>query len=139
MNTFLRLLPMELSTISEEDYITPSEELGFEPRDHYVGKATESMKQMYTLYLRKEQAAEEAKLKIRFARGVGEGQSLQSQYAESKAKARVLRLLFWITIQDEFDLWDKQSVGIRSNWDVVWTDPDPDPDIADFFRRFLDD
>ena len=118
-STFMSLLPLELSAVDESQYIEPLE---FTESDmNYLGEATEIMKKLYTLWLLKDKAAEECYTQARYSRTDEERKLHDAAGAEYRTKAQAVRQLFWIAVQDEFNTWGKESVGIVKGWRIYWS------------------
>lgn len=49
-----------------------------------------------------------------------------------KAQAQMARELFWISVREQFDMWDKSSIGMRKDWQVVYSDADENDDLEIF-------
>lgn len=115
MSTFLNLLPLELKQISGD--IEPSEAV--QDGDYVMGTVPESLRKLYTLSILKQKAKDEAMLEAKYASGELR-QTLSAQANELHGKAHVLGELFRIAVTDEFSLWDKPAVAVRTGWQVVW-------------------
>ena len=119
MNTWLELLPLELNEIT--DYFEP--ELEFDPNKYYqVGKMTESLKKLFTLWRNLDKEAERSLLNTRYGKNEQERKSYKTKTAELKEKAKAARLIFWISLKDTFGLWDKKCVGVTKGFLVIWSD-----------------
>ena len=117
MSTWLKLLPMEVKEV--EGLVLPEAPLG--PNDHVVGILDDDMKKLYTLYRSVDKQSDLARLE--YVHSSSEDRvSLSSRARELQMKAATLKDIFWIGVQDSFGLWDKEYVGVRVGWQVVWYD-----------------
>lgn len=134
MSVWLGVIPLELASIT--DYTEPVAE--FDDRvDHAVGDMTEGQKKLYTRWMDLERSAAQHSLDAQYARDNEKRRANFLRTEELSAKAAVLRAIFWIDIKDHFQLWDRDSIGIRKGFIVVWSEGGGSPqDIQDFFRRF---
>lgn len=131
MRPFLQLLPLELSQV--KDFIDPESEL--ESGDHVVGVMTDDQKALYTRgrYLAKESMEALAALAL----GGGQVEEKLAKSRELRDKSQLLNHLFWITVQDHFDLWDK-SVGARKGFQIVWMEEkEKSRSLGDILKRLL--
>ncbi len=63
-------------------------------------------------------------------------QELLTRANELDQKGELVLDIFWASIKDSFNLWDKASIGIREGWQVIWSDVDvTNPPF--FLRGFL--
>ena len=132
MTTWLKLLPLELQEIT--DFMEPPAEI--KKNDNVVGVMSDDLKKLYTLWMMCTREAEQAKLNHRFSHSLED----EHKAVEYKAKAEALRHIFWTCLNEEFDLWNKYTSGIRKGWQVCWSEEsDDEPHIPDFLRRLLGD
>lgn len=134
MYQFLKEILQELEQLNPTNYIEPDAEI--KPNDHRVGEATEELKQIYSLSLLCTRAAIEEAAEAQFG-GFNTHAKKEKlvRAVRFRTKAEILREIFWLILRDQFNLWDKDSVGIRKDWVVVWSEPDPTPE--DFLRRLF--
>jgi len=125
---------MELAQLEESDLFCPIAEV--QDGDHVVGDASEELKRLYTLGMRKQRASEELQLKARYSSSSAEAQLLLAEASECAVKSETVQALFWIALNDEFGLWDKRGTGLRADWKVVWFEC-RDDSITDIMRRFF--
>ena len=115
MSTWLKLLPLELQELDK----LSEPDTQIKPGDHEVGVMSDDLKKLYSLYRSVDRASDQAKLDYRHSLEEERAQ-LVGRAAELDKKAEVLRELFWIGVNDEFNLWSKRATGIRKGWKVVW-------------------
>ena len=130
MSTWLKLLPLELSGIDEPDLVEPGYTLG--RNDNPVGEMSDMVKRLFTLGQLLEKDANQANLDARFCTDRRKKVELQTRANEFITKATVIKELMWISIKDEFGLWN-MNVGVRAGFKVV-TMPDNEDSIPPFFR-----
>lgn len=56
------------------------------------------------------------------------------EMCEMKAKNDLLGSIMWASIRSENNLWTNDSLGVRTDWQVVTSEPPPDDDG---FKQFL--
>ena len=132
MDTFLKLLPLELGQITE--LIEPTDAI--EDGDHVVGVVPEDLRKLYTLSLLKQKAKDEAMLEAKYA-SPALRQTLTTEAHELNGKAHVLRELFRIALSDEFRLWDKPAAAVRTGWQVVWFEKERSDFLSGLFGDWL--
>ena len=137
MNTFLKLLPMELEQLGEDEYLEPLSPVP--PKSRVVGEAPDYIRQLYTLWQRKERSAKEFKIEVEYARTRETALSYMGQACECHAKAEVVRDLFWIALNDTFGLWSTPSVYICHGWQIACSDEHgpTKTTLRDFMGRFF--
>jgi len=127
MSTWLKLLPVELGEITEKEYIEPQEEL--DPQKfHIVGEMTDDLKRLYTLWLVLSKERDECALTAKYAKDEREEKLNIAKYAELEEKTDVVKRIFWISLRDEFGLWNKLDgirVGVSKGFKVVWAERPP--------------
>jgi len=132
MSTFLRLLPLELAEIEEDSFIEPEDEVA--PNEHVVGEMTPDQKRLYTKcrLLRKEGLDVLNNLTICRR---NEQQQL-AKASELARKSQAISEMFWVAINDEFALWDKDHIGVREGFKVVWIESNNEetPPPGDFLK-----
>jgi len=131
--TWFRLLPSELNGIQDEDYWDPEIECDTRT-DNLVGVMSDVLKQLFTLYRRLDELAARTKLDARYSRNIDDAKQNAFRAIEFKTKADALSEILWISIRDEFNLWDKPSIGLRRGFKVVWEDIPEPPNIRDILR-----
>lgn len=117
MSTFLKLLPLELQDVKEFF------EVSFEVKkdDNIVGTASDDLKRLYTLWQQKERMKDELKIKQQYEK-ISDREKYATEASQLGSKADAIRDLFWIGVNDEFNLWDKANVGIRKDYIVIYSD-----------------
>ncbi|MBI3956755.1 MAG: hypothetical protein HY340_02090 [Candidatus Kerfeldbacteria bacterium] len=128
MNTWIQSLQAELDKVDLQGVIEPQGEI--EERDHVVGQANDDLKRLYGLMMRWSKASLESVVAAQFAPNRELREHYTNQATMLGKKSEVLTEIFWITIKETFDLWQKPSVGIRKGWKVVWSEPEVPPIIG---------
>lgn len=128
MSTFIKLLPLEMDEVKE--YREPDMEL--REKDHVVGDMSDSLKKLWTLWKQTAYRADELKLQLRY----GEQNTSVGQARELESKAQVIRDIFWIAVNDEFELWGKLRVGVRKGFKVVWNEEEM-PQLPPFLKGIM--
>ncbi len=118
ISTFLKLLPLEIEETT--DYTDPGYEL--EPEDHVVGVMSDYLKKLYTVMVAKDGTMKALLAKIEFLDTEEELKETITRLNEMKSKRSAIADVFWICLKDEFSLWGKNDVGVRTGFEVVWTD-----------------
>jgi hypothetical protein len=128
--SWLKLLSIELANLKQ--LVEPNPEV--DPiRDHVVGVASEELQRLYTLANQLEEASEYTKLQAKFGKDDSIKEEAAKKAYELHKKSEVIREIFWLCLNDEFELWDKPSVGVRKGFVVVYSDPKP-PSFLDFLK-----
>lgn len=127
---------MEIGDLPDEEVIAPEGEI--EQKDHLAGDLNNDtqLQRIYTLGRKLSESGARMLLEAHLARKHDQQEELLIKASELRAKAEIVMSIFWISIKDSFQLWDKPSVGIRQEWQVVWSDQDIS--IPPFFRNLLD-
>lgn len=134
--TWLRLLFLDMQDIKEEDYIQPRSEMD-KREDHEVGVLSDDLKKIFTLWKRTEKAATESLLEARYsAKDEKQADEAINQAIEKKEKADLLQGLFWISLKDEFGLWDKGSVGVAKGFKAYYSNAEKQRGFFRFLRGF---
>ena len=128
--TWLRLLPMEIDSVTE--LITPAGPI--KRSEKPLGEMSEDLKRMWTLSLSLKKAAAQCKVERQFATSPDETWRLFAREHELESKAKALSYIFWISFYDEFDAWGK-SGAFREGWQAVEAPQEDRPE--DLFRRFF--
>ena len=131
MSTFVKLIPMELADI--HDYQEPARDLA--PEDQIVGEMSTDLKKLFTLSLAYARKTAEAKVELAFGKPSEDLHSV-GRVSELEEKTKVITSVFWIAVKDELGLWDKESIGIRKGFRVVWNE-NSQPDLGDFLRNLF--
>ena len=124
MSTFLKLLLLELDSLSPDDFYEPDAEP--RPSDQQAGELTEGLLRLYTLWQQTEKLAAEKAMEARFSRGPDDQRrELIAKARELEDKSGFVKDLFWLEVRDENHLWDKPVVGVRKGRRVIWSDEPP--------------
>jgi hypothetical protein len=90
--------------------------------DHIVGTADNELKKLYELSIQYEKSGFESFVAAQHAKTKENFEYHAKKASEWHRKHEILMESFWVSIRDSFNLWDKSSVGIRKNWEIVWYD-----------------
>ena len=132
--SWLKILPVELANIDANEFIEPSEEV--DPKsDVVVGEASDDLKQIYTLVDKLQEAGARYAVDARFSKDNRFRSDAEKRTYELKRKVETLLDIFWITLKDDFDLWDKDSVGIRKGWKVTYGKDGSPTTFLDFLKN----
>ena len=132
MSTFLKLLPLELNGIEPDDYVQPKAPLG--NRENQVGVMSDDLKKLYTLWNNLEKDASQHLLDYKYSNR--QDDLLLAKAAELGSKAEIVKGLFWVSFNDEFELWNKRNIGIREGFIAVWYE-ETSPPLPPFLRGFF--
>ncbi|MEK7066975.1 MAG: hypothetical protein AAB949_01210 [Patescibacteria group bacterium] len=124
--SWLKMLAMELSSIDTKEYYEPEDEVDSK-FDAVAGEASDEIKRIYMLAEKLREAGARYIVDARFSRDNQLRTDAQKKAYELKQKTEVLMQIIWITLKDDFDLWDKYSIGIRKGWKVVYRREDAPP------------
>lgn len=133
MSNWIKILPMALREIEKGEFCDPEKEVNLE-EDHVVGEMSEDLKRIYTTWINLQESADRAILEAKYAKGDDQRKELTGRAKELHAKTEALEIIFWISVRDEFELWDKSSIGVRKNFQIVWSDEGPPKTFLDFLR-----
>ena len=122
MTTWIKLLPLEISNITE--MWEPEQEVD-EAFDHPVGEMSDDLRKLFSLWRQTQKCAEQLILEARYSHNADEQKSLGTRAFEIQKKAEVLREIFWISVRDEFGLWNKDAIGVCRGYLVIWSDKKP--------------
>jgi len=131
MSTFIKLLPLELADIHE--YREPDREIA--PEDNIAGDMSPNLMKLYTLSLIYARRYAEAKIELVYGKPNND-QNLAARAAELDQKTKALVEIFWIAVKDEFSLWDKENIGVRKGFKIVWFERQG-PNFGDFLNDIL--
>lgn len=120
-NTWVKLIPLELKEFPDDKLV--SLDFNSQPDDHEVGVLPEELRKLYSMYVMTQQEAEKSALDYKYASPMNK-EATEARCRELSYKANALGHIFWIAVHDEFNLWNRQYVGIRNNWKVVWYEHD---------------
>jgi len=134
VSTLLGMLPLELQEITE--YIEPNSPV--ERNETVIGHMTDDHKKLYTLWLETDKWLAELKLEFQFRRRK-EDDERRALVGQLLSKSKVLKLLFWAAISDEFGLWGHDiTTGVREGYTVVEFKDEP-KGLPDFFHHLMGD
>lgn len=120
--TFLDIVGMELAEMANA-HTELSQPLGeLREGDNEVGVVDDDSKRLYALAQRYRRKSEEAAVAARYATTKGEMEELAERAMMLQSKASTILDVFWISLKDAHDLWEKPCVGIRVGWRVVWSE-----------------
>ncbi len=131
MSTWLKLLPIELAGINDDEIVEPP--YGIETGDIVVGDMPAMSKQLYGLGMALERDASQFALDARYCAEPEKKEALGVKAGELMTKSKTLKDMMWISLKDEFGLWDK-SIAVRKGFKVVITEDDDVPPIIRLFR-----
>ncbi len=134
MSSWLDSINLEMEKLEEKTLIQPMTEI--EDYDNSVGEASMELKKLYGLSQALKKKAMETIVKFKFSSDANEKNELASHIKIAHDKAEMLLQIFWVVLRDEFDLWDKDNVGIRKGWEVVWSD-DQHPSLPDILGHIF--
>ena len=116
MSTWLKILPLELSQVTE--FVVPTDEVG--EGDVVLGDANLDMKKLYTLAQEVRILSEQAKVDRLRARSEQETKEFEGKILEYAYKSRVLFELFYIAVADEYKTWgNSYSYTLKKGFTVV--------------------
>jgi len=130
-NTFTWLSTLLLELNETTDYLEPRQEIG--SNDHVVGDMNELMKKLYTVYMSMAKQASMLKVEL----GFSDNEETRLQAFRLIDRATILQKLFWLIVKDVFNLWDKESTGVRAGFKVVWSDSSPTMTLKDLFGNMF--
>lgn len=133
MSEWLKLLPLELSEMSESEIIEPRHPTG--KSDTLVGEMSDMSKRLFTLAQSLDKAGNQCKLDAQYCPNKTERMELAAKTNEFLSKAETLRTLMWIGIKDEYGLWNA-PIGVRIGFKIVTTPTDED-DMPPFLKGFF--
>lgn len=116
----------------EAERVTVSEVAQVEPphiaasHEHVIGELPMTARQIYALANRWNVKAKGAEVAL--ARCLPtHRQKFQAEHHEASTTRDLLMSLLWWGIKSTFPiLWEKEGVGLRHGWQVVWWKPGPD-------------
>lgn len=115
MNTWIKLLPMEIQEVTER--MAPQNSL--DPKDTVVGTLPDELINLYSLWTATAKESERVLVELRYAQA---DEALFARYDELVDKTRALEALFWIGVKEHFNLWGiglRDAIGIRQEYQVV--------------------
>ena len=122
--TWVDMVKMEAENLPAEDMIEPQREL--ENCEHVVGELDhQELKKYFTLAMRWNREAADC---VKGAAEISDAQAREEELtiaAELHKKSQMIFDISWTSLKDEYRLWDKDSIGIRRGWRVIYKDPPP--------------
>ena len=115
MNTWLRLLPIEIQEVTERMFPQGS----VDSNDMVVGTLPAELVNLYSLWTATAKESARTLVDLRYAK---EDETLLARYDELSDKAKALESLFWIGVKEHFSLWGiglKEGIGIRQEYQIV--------------------
>ncbi len=110
---FISMVNLELNMV--EEISEPPTEVY--PGEEIVGEVPEELRRLYTLWRQTGKSAGSIDNELRWG---STDPAAQEKAAELAAKAQVLHLIFWISVQDELKLWHiKETLAVRKGFKVV--------------------
>ena len=124
----------QLDNIDEFDLIEPQVTAG--DRDTVVGVADNTLKRLFTYRLQLMQQSKRLEADLLGAKAE-DVEGLTKQYFALDGQIGAVDNMLWASVRADFDLWDKQSIGLRSDWQVVWYEqPDPLDGLSSILQHF---
>ena len=131
--TWLANLALELQQIEPTEFI--DSRIVINPDiDTVVGEMTDDHKRLYTLCQNIERTAAEALVEANYTQDETARQRAEARVRECKKKSEAILNLFWISVNDHFNLWSHDSTGVRKGFQVVWTKIETPENFLDFLR-----
>lgn len=133
-----------METIRVEDFAEPDTRVG--PNDEVVGVMDHNLMKLYTLkeifHKQGQELARKGMHLLADAMGAAEQPlalaEVKRELALTHQKYEALEKFFWIEVRYAFPvLADKESIGVREGWRVVWTNRTHPPSISDIIELLL--
>jgi len=102
-------------------------------RDHVVGEVSDELRRLYLTAIRWIKTSMEINVEANFTQDTQQAERLAIKAHELQEKGKILRNIFWAALKDEHKMWNKPSVGLRSGWIAVWSEPET-PHIIGFLE-----
>lgn len=131
MSTWMYKVFKEIEAINPENLIEPNMEV--QPEDHEAGEIDPDLRKLYGYATSILKEALQTRVEAKFLSG-DEAQSKFIEAAEKQEKCKALMSIFWISAKDAFGLWNKESIGVRKGWKIVWSDYDPDNPLLSILK-----
>ena len=128
-STWISNLHLELSMLNPEDYIEPQWEKS--GKEIVIGELPDDLKRVFTLYMIYQKAAAQSSVDMTFAI-VDQKQAAKGKVNENESKAAFLNRMLWHGVHDLFDLWHHPIVGVRQQYQVIYSDEIPPPPMIGF-------
>lgn len=139
MNTteYMKLLPLELGQLKDEQLLEPESEIRY--NDVVVGEMTDIQKKLYTLMSLKERATDEYLVAYKYETDDSKKREIFGTGSKCAFEARLLNCLFWMSVNDEFSLWEYEKCGARKGWKIVRSKRTMNTNFLDFLQDMLGD
>ena len=122
---FITLLGLELSMVDKIN--EPQEEIL--SGDNIKGEISEDLQKLYTVWKRLGQSAGALENDLQWGNS---GPDSIAKVYELKAKASIIKAIFWTAIQDELHLWGcTESLALRKGFNIVGY---KGPEVPPFFK-----
>ncbi|MBU3942938.1 hypothetical protein KKA24_03070 [Patescibacteria group bacterium] len=118
MSTWLDSIETEAEKMVIGISLAPSLEVRSE--DNEAGEVDDELKKFWSLAQLWEKEAKEKALQAEYEANIEVRELLIEQASCLKQRHDALMEIFWISVRDTFDLWEKQMIGIRKGWIIVW-------------------
>ena len=118
--TFLKFLPIQMSDIKDYHDVP----MDATPSDNIIGDMTDDQKALWTIQCQYQRRSLEIGVQIQCE---GTSPLLQSSWSEADLKMKACSWVLAVSLRDHFNLWDKDYVGIRKGFKVVWVARPPIP------------
>jgi hypothetical protein len=125
--TWLNDLQLELENLDGKPF-EPNNEV--KKDEHVVGIADPDVRKLYSLAMQWQKSSMETAVAARFINKRNEQEESFETAAILQKKSELLMEIFWVSLKEAFNLWDKSSIGVREGWKVVWSEPEM-PQIGD--------
>lgn len=116
MNTWLKLLPIEIKEVSE--YLLPPSPVDTS-KDTVIGSLPDELIKLYSLWTATSKECDRTLVDLRYSR---DDEALIARCDELSDKTKALESLFWIGVKEHFNLWGtgfKNTIGIRQEYQIV--------------------
>ena len=127
---WLEVFQNDLKEIQGKDLINPGAPFD-DDHDNHVGYADDYLRRLYTIMMTYQKRSELALLEAKYAKR--DRASAIRMVWEFNNKAEAASKIFWIEVNEKFNLWGKSNVGIRDEWRVVWSESEG----GGFLRRLF--
>ena len=113
MNTWFKLLPLEIQAV--EELVEPTDEV--KEGETIVGTVPDELKRLWSLHKSMKKAAEMMEIELRYTKGSAQD---RGKVCELMGKAKALEIIFWTGVLDEWQLWGHpEQTALRVGWQVV--------------------
>ena len=121
MSTFVSMLNIELGSLDESELFEPEQEKT--TRDHVVGEMSLPLVKLFTLWRLTDKDLDERAMKLKWQSKCDSGsmEDFLQEARKLKSRSEVLETIFWHALREEFNLWDKDVIGVRKGRLVVWS------------------